>query len=268
TPKATFTENQYGATLGGFIIRNKFFWFSDIQYTAINAPKPLTSTVPSAAERAGDFTGDPTIYDPATTHQVGTDADGNPIYTRTSFADEYGNGNVIPIGRMDAISRAAINLYPDENVPGKTSATGNNYTIEPKAPYRAPQGDVRFDFDPSQKNQAFFRYSLGHQSNVRPQVFDGIAQGQSGSNVSMENMGASLGETHIFSPTVFNEFRLGFSYYGGYQEFPSYGIHPPPPELVIPGIVYNPRTQGVAQFTPTTTGFTGIGQESDDPTYL
>src|SRR6185437_17153037 len=65
-PKASFTENQFGATLGGFIVKNKLFWFADDQYTAINQPKPLTSTVPTAAEKAGDFTGEDPIYDPTT----------------------------------------------------------------------------------------------------------------------------------------------------------------------------------------------------------
>ena len=259
-PKATFTENQYGATIGGFLIRNKLFWFGDIQYTAINSPKPLFATVPSAAEKMGDFTGDATIYDP-TTQTIAADG----TVTRKSFLSEYGS-NAIPSNMIDPISQAYINLYPAENVPGATSATGNNYEIDPKAPFRAPQGDVRFDFDPSQSNQGFFRFTLGHISNVSPQVFPGIAQGQTGSNVSMENMGASLGETHIFSPTLFNEFRLGFSYYGGYQEFPSYGIHFPPANLTIPGLPLNPRTAGIAQFSPN--NFQGIGMEGYDPTYL
>jgi hypothetical protein len=265
--KASYTEKQYGATIGGFLVRNKFFWFGDYQGTAINAPKPITSSVPSAAEKTGDFTGDDPIYDP-TTQTIGPDldADGNPVVHRRTFADEYGNGNVIPRNLINPIGQAFVNLYPDENVAGQTSATGNNYTIDPPAPYRANQGDVRFDFDPSQNNQAFFRYSLGHISNVSPQRFPGLAQGQSGSNVSMENMGASLGETHIFSPTVFNEFRLGFNYYGGYQEFPSYGIHYPPPELTIPGVPLFPQTAGLAQFSPN--GFQGLGMEGDDPTYL
>src|SRR6185437_2950450 len=88
-PKASFTEKQYGATIGGFIVKNKLFWFGDYQGTAINAPKPLTSTVPSAAERAGDFTGEDPIYDP-TTQTVGTDGQGNPVVTRATFESEYG----------------------------------------------------------------------------------------------------------------------------------------------------------------------------------
>lgn len=92
-PKSSFTENQYGATLGGFLVKNKIFWFGDFQGTAINQPKPLTSTVPTAAEKMGDFTGDPTIYDP--------NAYDPTTQTRESFAAEYGNGNRIPAGRID-----------------------------------------------------------------------------------------------------------------------------------------------------------------------
>src|SRR6185369_483948 len=89
--KASFKQNQFGGTLGGPIIQDKLFWFADYQGTRIRNPLNWNSLVPTAAERAGDFSapGEPTIYDPET---------GNP------FA-----GNIIPSDRIDQISQAYMN---------------------------------------------------------------------------------------------------------------------------------------------------------------
>jgi Carboxypeptidase regulatory-like domain len=250
-PKAAYKENQYGGTIGGFIIKDKLFWFGDYQGTSINNPAPLISTVPSALARTGNFSSSyyGTIYDPNTYNPITT--------TRTPFP-----GNIIPANRIDPISQAFINLYPMPNLPGDV----NNYEINPGAPYLGNQGDFRGDYDPSQKNQYFFRFSDGEVNSVRPQRFAGLAQGQSGGNVNLGYLGAALGQTHIFSPTVFNEFRLGFSYYGGDQEFPPYGIAFPPPALTIPGVPLEAKTAGLAQFSPT--GYTGVGMSGYSPTYL
>ncbi len=255
-PKAAYKENQYGGTLGGFIIRKKLFWFGDFQGTNIDNPVPLTSILPTAAEKSGDFTGDATIYDP-TTQTVAPDG----TVTRTSFLSETGS-NAIPAGKIDPLSQAYVNLYPTPNTNNPTF----NYVIDPAAPYVGLQGDFRGDWDPSQKDQGFFRFSDGNMTQNQPQSLPGLAQGQSGGNVNIGYMGAALGETHIFSPTVVNEFRLGFSYYGGYQEFPPIGLAIPPPNLQIPGLTYNPNTAQLAQFSPS--GYTGLGMAGYDPTYL
>ncbi len=250
-PKTAYKQNQYGGTFGGPIIRNKLFWFGDFQATSIDNPVPLISTVPVGAARTGNFTSSSygTIYDPNTYNPT--------TNTRTPFP-----GNIIPANRIVPISQAFVNLYPAPNLPGDV----NNYEITPAAPYLGLQGDFRGDYDPSQKDQGFFRFSDGSLNSVGPQRFPGLAQGQSGGNVNIGYIGAALGETHIFSPALVNEFRLGFSYYGGHQEFPPYGISYPPADLLIPGLTLSPKTAGLAQFSPS--GYTGLGMSGYDPTYL
>ena len=165
--------------------------------------------MPSAAEKTGDFSAGNfgTIYDPKTYNPA--------TNTRESFADEYGNGNKIPAGSIDPIAQAFVNLYPAANVPGKLK---NNYTITVGAPYDLQQGDFRGDFAPSAKDQGFFRFSDAGFTSNRGQIFPGIAQGQSGSADQFESiLGASLGETHIFSTNLVNTARLGFSWYGDGQ---------------------------------------------------
>ncbi len=258
SPKHPFKQDQWGGTIGGPIKKNKLFWFGDYQATTIRNYSTRFATVPTAAEKTGDFSADKNlIYDP-TTQSVAADG----TVTRTSFLAETGK-NAVPSNLIDPISQAFINLYPAATNP---TVTRNNYVANIHSPYDLMQGDFRGDWDPSQKDQAFFRFSDAGFTRLSSQIFPGIAQGQSGSVQGESIMGASLGETHIFSPTVFNEFRLGFSWYSDGQEIPPFGIHFPPPELTIPGIPLSPKTAGVAAFSPS--GYRGVGMGGYDPTYL
>ncbi len=80
-PKAAYKENQYGATLGGLIIKDKLFWFGDYQGTSIDNPRPYDL---NRAQRGGTYReflllliiG--TIYDPNTYNAI--------TATRTPFA--------------------------------------------------------------------------------------------------------------------------------------------------------------------------------------
>jgi Carboxypeptidase regulatory-like domain len=56
-PRAPFTQNQYGATLGGPIIPNKTFFFSSWERFKLRTGIPSTFTVPTASFRAGNFAG-------------------------------------------------------------------------------------------------------------------------------------------------------------------------------------------------------------------
>ena len=130
SPKASFKQNQFGGTFGSPIIKDKLFWFGDYQGTSVRTPFTYITTVPTAAERTGDFSagGYATIYDP-NTYNAATN-------TRTAFP-----GNIIPSGRIDPLAQAFVNLYPLPNQPG----IRNNYLITPVEPYLLNQGDFRGD---------------------------------------------------------------------------------------------------------------------------
>lgn len=258
--KAPFKQNQWGGTIGGPILRNKLFWFGDYQGTSIHNPIPIFSTVPTALEKTGDFTGGPTLYDP-TTQTVQT-VNGQQVVTRQSFMSEYGS-NKIPSNMIDPISQAFVNLYPAPNVPG---ATGNNYYIDPDQPYLLQQGDFRGDYDPSQKDQGFFRFSDAGSTALTPTRLPGLAYGQHGGYYYEDILGGALGETHTFTPNLVNEFRLGFNWYHINQSIPVFGVKYPPADLTIPGVPLEPNTAGLAQFSPA--GYRGLGAPGYAPTFL
>src|SRR5262245_23319750 len=110
-PKTDQYIDQYGFSADGPIWKNKtFFLFTGEKYRE-GTPAPLNSTVPTAAMRAGDFSGlvDAsgrliTIYDPSS----GTDVNG--VYTRTPFP-----GNIIPANRINPTAQAIMKYWPQPN---------------------------------------------------------------------------------------------------------------------------------------------------------
>ena len=252
--KASFKQNQFGATLGGPILRDKLFWFGDYQGTVIRNPLTWVSSVPTAAQRIGDFSGEgnPIIYDPAS-----YDAATN---TRVQFP-----GNIIRPDRISPLAQNIMNLYPLPNQPGLLK---NNYIISPVEQDRIDQGDFRADYNISGSDQMFFRWSMSGRTDVRPAPLPGLANGGNSStgNGFEDTMGAALGQTHTFSPTTVNEFRIGFNYVHVRRGVPVGGNVQPPPDLLVPGVPNNPSTNGVTLFSPT--GYRRIGSPSYAPTIL
>src|SRR5215813_10999752 len=242
--KASYKQNQFGGTLGGPIIKDKLFWFGDYQGTRIRNPLNWNSIVPTAAERAGDFSadGEPVIYDPET---------GLP------FA-----GNVIPSDRIDAISQAYMNLYPDAN-------QEDRFIIFPIEQDTINQGDGRVDYNASQNNQFFLRYSMSRRTDIRPAPLPGLANGgDSSTGEGHENTyGASLGFTHVFTPTTVNEARFGFNQVHVRRGVPVDGNVLPSEDLRVPGVPDDDRVNGLTLFVPTG-GYRRVGDPRFAPTIL
>ena len=125
-PRAPFTQNQYGATVGGPVIPNRTFFFSSWEGFKLRTAIPSTFTVPTASFWAGNFAGQPTIYDPLTTCGGGTDptcplnGNGTPVIARMPFTN-----NQIPASRFDPTTLVMQKYWPLPNEPG----TLNNYVL-------------------------------------------------------------------------------------------------------------------------------------------
>jgi len=244
--KASYKQNQFGGTLGGPIRAGKLFWFGDYQRTVIRNPMVLISVVPTPAERSGDFSDplEPIIYDPST---------GLPFLN-----------NKIPSNRIDPISQAFMNLYPDPNVSGQ----GNNYNISPTEKDSINQGDGRLDYTASQRDQVFVRYSMAGRTDIRPAPLPGLANGgDSSTGVGHEDTkGLAVGYAHAFSSKTVNDLRIGFNQVDIRRGVPVGGNKLPPANLQVPGAPNDPRINGLTLFTPS--GFRRVGDPRFAPTIL
>jgi hypothetical protein len=233
TGKTAYHRNQFGATIGGPIWKNKLFFFADSQATLISSYVTASpnQTVPTAAMRNGDFS---EMLDANNTNGNGViplyQTGGNP--TATAGGTENPNGpqryltcngvqNVICPNLINPVAQRILNLFPAPNQ-GGAHQVFQNYTVPPSAAANnTTQYDLRLDFNPTSKDQAFGRYSYSNNpSNSKPPfgILDG---GGFGSGGRVEDYGKSgvFSETHFFTPTLSNEFRVGYNWlFAAYQQ--------------------------------------------------
>ncbi len=113
-----FTQNQYGVTIGGAVIKNKTFVFGSWEAFRLRSGTVFSTNVPTAAERGGDFSaaGVPTIYDPLSVNPSAC-TDATVACPRTAFT-----GNVIPTARINPTALYLLKYLP---LPNSSSPTDN-----------------------------------------------------------------------------------------------------------------------------------------------
>jgi hypothetical protein len=198
--------NNYGFSIGGPILPKRLFFFFDYDKTIDNggASNDFT-TVPTDAMRLGDFTGQPTLYDP-TTQTV----DSAGVVHRQSFANEYHNGNKIPVGMMDSVAKAVQAYYPEPNRAGTmvNGITTNNffYNVPSSNPFTKYFG--RLDYNVTATNHIVI--SVTESDNPAVSLNQGICpincqHGDGNSDA------AQVSDVWTIRPDTINEARLGFT---------------------------------------------------------
>jgi hypothetical protein len=226
TGKTSYHQNQFGADIGGPILRDKLFFFADAQGTRISAYNPASSagarTVPTDLMRKGDFS---ELLDASNTDGNGTIplylVGGNPTATiggteAAGVTQRYltCNGKQNVICNPNSVAETLLKLYPEPNN-GAVGQTAHNYTIPATTISNdTTQYDARVDYNPSSKDQIFGRYSYSNNPTVYAPPFGPILDGGGFGTGNDANYAKSavVGDTHFFSPTLANEFRVGFNY--------------------------------------------------------
>ena len=236
-----FIQNQYGATVGGPVVKDKTFFFFAWQSSRELNAAPQLANVPTLAQRNGQFSGP--VYDPATT-RLGPDG---VTYIRDPFP-----GNRIPADRWDPVASKLLALYPSPNLTGK-----NNFFSNQKESVSNDQYIGRIDHHFNQRDTLFGRYSTSWNTNILPALLTPPANNPS--IVTPEAHSFAASETHVFRANLINEARLGYQETRETQRinsarlFDQYGI------VGAPDI---PIVQGLPTFAVTgiaTLGTTGPG---------
>jgi hypothetical protein len=228
TNKSPYKRNQFGAAVGGPVIRNKTFFFGDFELGKIRQSSTAVSTLPTAAQKTGLFT--TPITDPLT---------GAPF-----------PGNQIPLSRLDPIALKVLGFLPAP----QTSAATNNYVYASPVisdPYRF---DFRIDQIVSDRQNLYFRYS---EQNTDTNVSSNLppnSQGEyySGGGAQTTNSKAFvLVHNKVWSPTVVTSIHAGWNYLAWINAFPAQQLT----GVGIPGVPTN--NPGFSQMQ--ITGYPSLG---------
>lgn len=206
--KNPLRRNQFGFSVGGPVFlprfgeggpsfysgRNRTFFF--FNYEALRERRGVTSgnIVPTLAQRNGDFSGQPTIFDPFDIVPAGQPNAGN----RRPFPN-----NRIPTERINQAAQRLLSFYPLPN----NFDPSRNYLEQFSNPIDADQINVRVDHSITQSDQFFARLSVSTSEDI------GRAINFNGQTTINKPRGVALGYTRIISPSTVNELRFGAQRY-------------------------------------------------------
>ena len=274
--RPAYQQNQFGFTLGGPVDiphlyngKDKTFFFGDFERLLIRQGQTDTSVVPTAAQRAGDFSSQLDLTSPVTVGgQPVLDCNGNPTYSGEIFNTRLTQNdpnsptglcgvpfmttsagvpiNQIPAGVQDSLAARLINLYPVSNA----NQPGYNFISNPKNQVNRSNFDARLDHIFSAKDTSFFVLDRQQQPSILPGPFGGLADGSGFFNGVELNTGynSTASETHIFSPTLINEFRAGYNRLESERSQFNANTNVSA-QLGFPGVPYVPGIGGLPQLT-------------------
>jgi hypothetical protein len=219
-PKNPFDQNEFGGTIGGPIVRNKLFFFTDYQGIRANGSRPVTGvTVPNSAFRSGDLSALCT----AGFNGAGTclNASGQIRFPGTNTPVPF---NRIPVAQLSPIAQKFTQLWPTSQTPGAN--LGTNEASFPN-PFDANTNRInsRIDHQASSSDQIS---GVFHGQWARNISYPGNLIGPEGQQIQRSNDYAFTGGwNRTLSATLLNNFRFGYMHRIGHRTNPGQGFRSP-----------------------------------------
>jgi Carboxypeptidase regulatory-like domain/TonB dependent receptor len=207
TERPAFTQNQFGGNVGGPIKKDKLFFFFGYEGFRLRKGSTLTTWVPTADERAGNFS------------QIGSTGTGSvlPIYDAMTSANCTSGGgacrapfagNIIPAGRLDPTAQALLNYFP---MPNQAGNPFGNYEENFSTGGNTDQYNGRIDYAINQKQRLYGRYTHNNILSLPDSPFPDICSDRCTENTTTHQVG--LGYTYSFSPNTILDLHLGYTRY-------------------------------------------------------
>lgn len=192
-------RNQFGTVVSGPILRNKTFFMFNYEGLRTRRANTLYLSVPTTAQRDGNFAGLAQIFDPLTFDPAAN--------RRQPFA-----GNVIPKARFGLIGNSSLKYFP---VPNAQGAAAYNDVVSASAVSDANQFHTRLDHQIGSRDLLFGRFSYSTANTVTPAGLP-----LTGSLGDQTVPSITIQESHTFSPARINQFRAAWTYYRSNAGFP------------------------------------------------
>ncbi|HEY6290154.1 MAG TPA: carboxypeptidase regulatory-like domain-containing protein, partial [Terriglobia bacterium] len=229
TEKPAFQQNQFGGTLGGPIRKDKTFFFGS--YEGRRILQGISSdvvTVPSLAERTGDFSEVGTFTGTLTDANVASLMNGRPgcdsavaaqggpptITANTPYSTIFPTGKI----PMPCFDQTALDLM-NQFVPTPNIGT-NQYQSVPNSNSRQDQFTVKIDQKITDTQQLSGYYYFNDNFQFEPFSFfqaAGASVPGFGANFATRAQQVNLTHTWLINPTTVNEFRFAYSREGQAQ---------------------------------------------------
>jgi hypothetical protein len=243
--KPKLVQNQFGASFGGAIRKDKLFFFADYEGFRRVERNLDFATLPSAEQRAGNL--------------------GVPIRNPLN-GDVYTNG-IVPQSVMTTFAKKVLGDLPAAVRPTNIGALpSNNWEYLTPVPWNDNKGDVRVDYYVNQRLNFFGRYSDRLLKRTENSIIPGPSGGNANGNVRVLNRQAAGGLNYNISPLSLMDVRFA----AGWTEGGKAALGSDRPGMLaeygIPGLPDSPVVGG-GLTAQSITGFAALGRQSSNPQF-
>ena len=230
--KSMLRGDQYGGDIGGPIRKNRTFFFASYDKTLSHAGAFSLFTVPTAAERTGDFSQDlnsagqlKVLYNPFSTRP---DPNNPGQYIRDAIPGNNLNnvtGNTIDGHTLDPVAVKSTTYIPLPNLPGVKYTGANNLGLSAVASNPTNLLTAKVDHNFSGTQRGFVRYNLEQSVSGADNYYGNMANSNCCGPFKNTGHNAVLGYTQSFGATTVLDARVAFNRYQGIRYPLSYGFN-------------------------------------------